>query len=196
MSKRQINRTYGDPLDAVWIYAAERMGMRIERSSEVFASWDGSGVLRIGTQETLDADDSVAQIILHEVCHALVEGPDAFHMADWGLDITDRKQRVREHACLRLQAALTAPYGLREFFAATTDFRNYYDALPAVPLAEGDDPAVPLAQAGYERSQMEPWESPLHDAIQATATIGRVVKQHAQSDSLWATVCCTNHASE
>ena len=53
---RKIEKTYADPLALVWIHAAAQMGIRIERSAEVNASWNGAGVFTIGTPETLEAD--------------------------------------------------------------------------------------------------------------------------------------------
>lgn len=176
---------YRDPLEVVWLNAADHMGMRIERSDDVFASWDGNGVLRIGGPETLDPDDSLAQMILHEACHALVEGPESLSKPDWGLEIDNSAHRVREHACLRLQAALTSPYGLREFFAATTNFRKYFDALPDDPLIEDGDPATILARAGWERFEVGEWNRVLTEALERSAKIADVVKQVAGQTSLW-----------
>ncbi|MDP6723269.1 MAG: hypothetical protein QGG36_20630 [Pirellulaceae bacterium] len=185
--KRQIQFDYQDPLELIWIRAAAKMGMEVARDDTVFASWDGEGTLRIGTPETLDKDDSVAQMVFHEICHALVEGPDAFPRPDWGLDISNRAQRVREHACLRLQAALADQFQLRRFLAATTDFRAYYDRIPAEPLAgQGDDdPAIPLAAVGWERAQQGPWAQPLDSALRSTAAIAKIVAGHAHATSLW-----------
>ena len=182
---RTIHRTYQDPLDLVWIRAAAEMGITVERDSTVFAAWDGAGVLRIGTAETLDADDSLAQMVLHEACHALVQGPDAFHLPDWGLDSQNPAQRVREHACLRLQAALAERYDLREFFAATTVFREYYDRLPANPLADDGDPAVAIALAAWERARHGPWSAPLERALRLTSAIANLVGEIAPRNSLW-----------
>ena len=59
----------------------------------------------------------LAQLILHELCHALVEGPGALNRPDWGLDNESARDVEREHACLRLQARLAqrqrleSPYG-------------------------------------------------------------------------------------
>lgn len=159
--------------------------MHIERSDDVFASWDGNGVLHIGGPETLDPDDSLAQMIFHETCHALVEGADAFNKPDWGLEIDNPAHRVREHACLRLQAALAAPHGLRQFFAATTNFRKYYDQLPEDPLLNDGDPATPLANGGFQRLQAGEWALPLSNALQRSAAIAAIVKQVAAADSLW-----------
>lgn len=182
---RSIDQTYADPLDLVWIHAAERMEMRVVRSTEVNASWDGNGVLTIGTAETLDADDSLAQMILHEVCHALCEGPGCLKQLDWGLSNFDRSKRVHEHACLRLQAALADRHGMRQFFAATTMFRSYHDGLPADPLAAGEDPAIVMAQAGWERATNGPWAEALNEALNRTAQIAWALHGATAGDSLW-----------
>jgi hypothetical protein len=182
---RTIDKTYSDPLNLVWIHAAAQMGMRIERSAEVNASWDGRGVLTIGSPETLDPDDCLAQMVLHEACHALCEGPECLHKLDWGLENGDPAKKVHEHACLRLQAALADRHNLRRFFAATTMFRAYYDRLPEDPLAKGDDPAIPLARAAWERATSGPWAAAMQDALGRTALIARVLQGQTTEDSLW-----------
>lgn len=186
---RKIEKVYDDPLSLVWTHAAARMGMRIERSAEVNASWDGAGVLTIGTPETLDPDDSLAQMVLHEACHALVEGPECLTKLDWGLPNFDPTQRFHEHACLRLQAALADEVGMRSFFASTTMFRPYYDRLPADPLADCDDeteaPAIAMAREGWRRANEGPWGEPLREALRRTAQIAEAVRGVAAEDSLW-----------
>ena len=182
---RKIEKTYDDPLALIWTHAAAQMGIRIERSAEVNASWNGDGVLTIGTPETLDPDDSLAQMILHEVCHALCEGPESLPKPDWGLDNFNLAKRVHEHACLRLQAALADQVGLRAFFASTTMFRSYYDRLPADPLAAGDDPSIEMASAAWERAQQGPWAAPLREALERTALIARALNGVTTEDSLW-----------
>ncbi len=186
---RSITNTYTDPLDLIWLHAAAEMGMRVERSPEVNASWDGAGVLTIGTPETLDPDDSLAQMILHETCHALVEGPESLGKLDWGLPSAGVNNRVHEHACLRLQAALADQIGMRRFFAATTMFRAYYDQLPANPLAASeekpDDPAIPLAVAGWERAKHGDWGAAIDDALKRTAEIARVLRGVRVEGTLW-----------
>lgn len=184
-SVRNITKTYDDPLALVWIHAAAQMGIRIERSAEVNASWNGAGVLTIGTPETLDPDDSLAQMILHEVCHALCEGPDSLQKPDWGLDNFNPAKKVHEHACLRLQAALADQVGMRSFFASTTMFRAYYDRLPADPLAAGDDPAIDMARAAWERAQHGPWAAPIREALERTALIARALRGMTTEESLW-----------
>lgn len=189
---RTVTHRYQDPLELVWLACAARLGMRVERSGEVYASWDGVNVLTLSTEDDFDADDSLAQLIYHEICHSLVAGPRGRHLPDWGLSNTDDSDLVSEHACHRLQAALAAPFGLRDFFAVTTDWRPYWDALPQDTLADGDDPAIPLACEGYRRSQLEPVRSALHDALEHTARLAAVVHQltlpaDLASGSLWTT---------
>ncbi len=189
---RNIEKTYADPLSLVWIHAAERMGMRIERSAEVNASWNGDGVLTIGASETLDPDDCLAQMILHEICHALCEGPESIYRLDWGLESSDPTKVSHEHACLRLQAALADQYGMRSFFAATTMFRSYYERLPAEPLAAGDDAAIAQAKAGWDRAYGGPWAAALLEALQRTAQISRALRGITTDGSLWHSQGATN----
>ncbi len=185
---RPIEMHYQDPLDLVWLAATRAIGIQVIRDPEVFAAWDGAGVLRIGTPETLDADDSLAQMILHELCHALVAGPECMNQPDWGLDYDSPEHQIFEKATLRLQAALADLFGLRSFLAATTGFRNYYDRLPANPLAADTDPAVELARAGLERAGHEPWSTPIAQALAATREIARIVLPSAEPQSLWSVV--------
>ena len=131
--ERTPQHTYLDPLDAIWLTVADRIGFRVERSAEVYASTDGKGVMTIGAPSTLDPDDCLAQMILHELCHSLIEGTDSLAVPDFGLDNESERDVVREHACLRLQAWLTEEHGLRHVLAPTTDFRSYYDGLPEDP---------------------------------------------------------------
>ncbi len=184
-NRPQISATYIDPVDAVWLHAASEMGMQVKRDPNVFASWDGRGTLSIGVPESLDADDCLAQMVLHEVCHALVEGPAAIQQPDWGIRIDDPTQRVREHACLRLQAALTTPHGLRQILAATTTFRKYYDALPEDPLAAGDDPAIAMAVEGWKRAVDGSWTEQIQTALTATSLIANAIQYAVNTDCLW-----------
>lgn len=181
---RKIEKQYDDPLDLVWLHAAKQMGMRVVRSTEVNASWDGAGVLTIGTAETLDPDDCLAQMILHEACHALVEGPDCLTKLDWGLR-NEPAKKVHEHACLRLQAALADQVGMRSFFASTTVFRGYYDQLPAEPLAPCEDPAVELALPAWQRAKQGAWAAAIDEALRKTADIRLLIQGQAPESSLW-----------
>lgn len=180
-----LDRRYQDPLDLIWISAAAKLGMRVVRSEEVYAAWDGRAQLTLSASGGFDPDDSLAQLIFHEICHALTEGPDAFSRVDWGLENTDRRHLVREHACHRVQAALADPYGLRELLAVTTVYRPYYDALPPDPLAPGPDPAIPIARAGHRRGLSGPWAAAIAEALDATARLAAIVAPFAPPESLW-----------
>lgn len=166
---------YVDPLDQIWLAAADAIGLRVSRNPEVFASTDGAGSMHIAPGNALDADDCLAQMILHELCHALIEGPESFERPDWGLDNTGERDVVREHACLRLQAALTGAFGLRWVLAPTTDFREFYDRLDDDPLTPPHDPSVVAAVLGLQRVSKPPWGPHLITALEATATIAREV---------------------
>jgi Fe-S-cluster containining protein len=184
---RQVEHRYEDPLSRVWLAAAERIGLRVERSADAYASTDGNGTLVIGDAASLDADDSLAQMIFHELCHSLVQGEGAFARPDWGMDNVSDADVWREHACLRLQAHLAARHGLRGLFAPTTDFRAFWDRLPADPFADRSDPSVTAAIRGLHRADLPPWSPALGDALAATATIAAAVGK-ADSPSLWSTV--------
>ena len=194
MSTREITHRYDDPLDLIWTTAAERMGFRVTRSANVYASTDGRGTLIIGTDETLDADDSLAQMIFHELCHSLVEGLDSLDKEDWGLANQDDRHTSREYACLRLQAALGAPHGLRYFFAPTTDHRAFFDALGDDPLAPHYNKEAVLARRGLTLSEFAPWGPHLQEALAATAQIARETARFSpkrmtqNAASLWAQV--------
>lgn len=168
---RAVTHRYIDPLAQVWLDAARRIGLRIVRTPDAYASTDGRGTLAIGTDDTLDADDSLAQMIFHELCHSLVEGEQAFRAPDWGMDNTGPDHDWREHACLRVQWVLTGRHGLRGLFAPTTDFRAFWDQLSGDVLAERTDPSVQAAIAALRRAAQPPWAPALGDALAATARI-------------------------
>jgi hypothetical protein len=174
---RQIDAWYEDPLSLIWRSCAQGLGWRVERSAEVYASWDGRGTLRISDQAGMDPDDSVAQLILHEICHALVEGPAGLVLPDWGLENV---------ACHRLQAALADRVGLRRFFAPTTDWRPHYDALGPDPVAPEGGEAARLARDALARAAAAPWAGPLERALDQTARVVAAVREIAPLDSTFA----------
>jgi hypothetical protein len=184
-TERPIAANYRDPLEEIWLATLRALGLRIERTDAVYARYDGRRTLELSRPEQLDADDSLAQLIFHELCHALVAGPGAFELEDWGLCNQDARDVVKEHACHRVQAALASRYGLRAFFAVTTDHRAYWDALPEDPLADGDDPAIELARAAFARAEQPPFAPALHAALSRTARIAEAVRELAAEGSLW-----------
>jgi hypothetical protein len=191
---RDVTHRYVDPLAQVWLGAARRIGLAVERSSEVYAATDGRGRLAIGDDATLDADDSLAQMIFHELCHSLVEGESAFARPDWGMDNTGPDHDWREHACLRVQWVLAGRHGLRALLAPTTEFRAFWDRLGGDVLADRADPSVQAAIAGLQRADQAPWAPALGDGLAATAQIARVAARFAAPDpagraaSLWRAV--------
>jgi hypothetical protein len=183
---REIHARYQDPLDLIWIACAQELGLEIARSSEVYASFDGQKTLTLTAAEHFDADDSLAQLIFHELCHALVAGPRKARLPDWGMENVDERDLEQEHACHRLQAALADRHGLREFFAVTTDWRPYWDALPLDPLGPGEDPAIPVAREAFERATEGPWAKPLLAALGMTQQLAEVLRElPLPAESLW-----------
>lgn len=182
---RNIQYKYLDPLDLIWLKTAERCGLKVLRSSEVFAAWDGQSTLTLSTTAHFDPDDSLAQLILHELCHALIEGPSGQGQIDWGLKNTDEEDLIREHACHRLQSRLTQGFGLRRFFGVTTEWRPYYDSLPPNSLSGEADPATHIAKRAYQAYQAHPWREIISQALQATRLIAQATQGFADSGSLW-----------
>ncbi len=171
---RTVRYRYIDPLDSIWLAAAHGMGLRVARSAACYASYDGMGTLVLSDTSGMDPDDCLAQMILHEICHALIQGPQSFGWVDWGLDNVSDRDREREHACLRLQAALLEPHGLRGMLAPTTDFRAYYDALPADPFAETHleaQESIVLARAAFARRTRFPVAHHLETALSRTSRL-------------------------
>lgn len=194
MTSRRPGPRYVDPLDLVWQDAARRLGLQLVRGSEVFAATDGAGTLTLGTADTLDPDDCLAQMILHECCHWLVQGEASFDVPDWGLDNESERDVVREHACLRTQAALLDPHGLRAFLAPTTDFRAYYDELLPDPLA-GTDESVGLATRAVALSRTDRF-APLHRALARTRAIADLLGEVRTAQTLWSRAIRTPSDSE
>lgn len=180
MTSRLPTHRYRDPLDRIWVTAAGRIGLRIVRTGDAYASTDGHGELRLAEAPYLDADDSLAQMILHELCHWLVQGEGARLERDWGLDNETERDVPREHACLRLQAVLLGRHGLQKLLGPTTDFRAFYDALPDDPLTPRGDPTITLTVLALGRAEKAPFAPHLREALEASATIARATASFAE----------------
>src|SRR3954469_6615162 len=185
---REVTSRYIDPLTQVWVGAARRIGLRVVRTPDAYAGTDGRGTLAIGTTDALDADDSLAQMIFHELCHSLVEGEESFARPDWGMDNTGPGHDWREHACLRTQYVLTGRYGLRGLFAPTTDFRAFGDTLSGDVLADRTDRSAQAAIAALRRAALPPWAPALTEALEATARIGQTSAPFSDRSTLWSTI--------
>src|SRR5262245_10878144 len=179
--KRAVSSPLTTPaIDEIWRRTAERVGFAIARTNDAYATSDGRGVIAIGATETLDEDDALAQLIFHELCHAITEGEGALTAPDWGLDNVP-EHAVREHACLRVMARLADPFGLRGAMAPTTPYREYYAALPPYPLEStpGDHEAADRATAACQRFDASAWRAPIEQALAETAAaIGSVGGTH------------------
>ena len=188
---REVTSRYIDPLTQVWVTAARRIGLRVIRTPDAYAATDGRGTLAIGDAQTLDADDSLAQMIFHELCHSLVEGEESFTRADWGMDNTGPDHDWREHACLRTQYVLSGRHGLRGLFAPTTDFRAFWDSLSGDVLADRTDRSVQAAIAAIRRAALPPWAPVLGEALEATARIAQAAAPFAAAgdrETLWSAI--------
>ena len=160
-----------EAIDRVWIDAAARCGFRVERGETGYATTDGRGTITIAPRAALDADDCLAQLVLHELCHALVQGEARWRTPDWGLDNTSSRDDAREAACVRLQAHLADRHGLRELLAPTTPWQDYYRALPADPLlatADADQEPTALARAAVALANDKGWGAVLDQALAAS----------------------------
>lgn len=163
-----------DPLTVVWVATAARLGLTIRRSPDVFASTDGEGTLTLGAPESLDPDDHLAQLVLHECCHWIVAGADAVHHIDWGFPPMEGLH-WHEYPTLRLQAWLADRHDLRALLAPTTLGRAYWDRLddPLRPLDDSPEEAriIDLTRTVVARSRQRPWQPALDRALAATAAI-------------------------
>lgn len=182
--ERPIRARYTDPLDLVWLSACKQLGLRVRRDPSIFSRTDGTGLLAFGPRDTLDADDCLAQMVVHELSHWITNGLETYGQRDWGFPLDD-KTCPKEHAAVRLQCWLATQWGLRHMFGPTGWYRQYWERLPEDPLGPIDlsghpDPAaakaweaqvMALAHQAVQRSQGAPWKGPLDQAFGATRAI-------------------------
>ena len=81
-------------LDGIWIEAAAELNVPVVRGGDAYVHWDGRA-LRIAGDEHLDDDDTVAQLVLHELCHFITQGESSREIPDWGLDNTSDRDTAR-----------------------------------------------------------------------------------------------------
>lgn len=158
-------------LDRIWIEAAAELGVPVARGGEAYVHWDGR-CLHLADDPHLDADDTVAQLILHELCHALTQGEALRATPDWGLDNTSDDDAVAERACLRLQAHLLGGHGLRAFLYPTTVVQPFYLGLPLDALrSDHDPPSLPRARRAALAAARPPFARVLGGALAASADL-------------------------
>ena len=172
---RPIHARYVDPVDIIWLSTAHELGLTIRRHPEVFGMTEGDGILHLGDRDSLDPDDSVLQMVLHEICHWITNGIDAYDKRDWGFEM-DSGIDPREHACQRLQCHLADSVGLRDMLGATGEFRQYWDRIPKDPTEPMDGSAweaavCEIAEAAITRAHKPPFFGPLSKALHTTAAI-------------------------
>ncbi len=187
-------------VDALWTRCAAKCGFNVVRSGDAYASNDGRGVITVGTRESLDPDDCLAVLILHELCHGFVQGTDRWGEPDFGLDNTDPDEEAvaesgdalpanvgLEYAALRMQAALADRAGLRALFFSTTVWRPYYEDLPPEaldthPLDRPEEAwVIARARQGLREARKAPYAGALRAALKGTAEI-------AARNRLWSPV--------
>lgn len=156
-----------DVIDQTWLHIARQLGFEVHRTNAAYASSDGRGAIFIGAGETLDTDDCVAQLVFHELCHALIQGEANLNKVDWGLENTDVRDISREYAALRLQAHLADLEGVRALMPPTTQWRPYYEDLPANAL-EGVDEAAALVRIAITAELFDRWQPLLKTALRQT----------------------------
>lgn len=177
--ERPIRSRYLDPLELIWLATARRLGLTVRRNPDIFSATNGQGLLELGPRVDLDPDDAVCQMIFHEICHWIGNGPQAISERDWGFPL-DGLADIREPVGLRVQAALADSIGLRSFLGPTGFFRQYYDRIPTDPLAPIDDSAheaevCRLAVQALARAAGPPWAPHLDHALAATGQLKRTV---------------------
>ena len=161
-------------LDDIWTACAAALELPVLRGGDSYVHFDGRA-LRVSNDNELDADDSLAQLVLHEICHLLVQGPGQRYAVDWGLDNTGGTpfDDVRERAAVRLQAHLSGGYGLRSLLFPTTVIRSFFESLAVDALApiagEPDDGSCALAICAATRAGKQPYRGALSRALRDTA---------------------------
>ena len=184
--ERPILARYLDPLELVWLSCCKQLGLHIRRDPDIFSMTDGTGLLALGPRSDLDPDDTVCQMVFHELCHWITNGEATFHERDWGFEVGADLDH-REHACQRLQAALADPHGLRDVMAPTGLFRQYYDQIPSDPFEpiDGDEAweseVIRVARVAYERACQAPFQEPLQQALTATASLRELIQPFLSS---------------
>ena len=172
-----------DVVDQLWIDLLATAGITVRRDASCFVSYDGAGTLLLAPKADLDPDDTVAALLLHELCHCAVRG-DAMRgdagreQPDWGLTYAAEPDLSDEHAVLRLQRWLATQVGLAAVLHPTTEHRVYYDALALCAFAEEltdprfaaqEDKVIEIATRARKWLTAQRWWPALDQTLQKTA---------------------------
>ena len=86
--------------------------LHIRRDPDTFDDgWDWFAC--VGAAVRLDPDDTLCQMVFHEICHWITNGVETYYERDWGFEVGAELDH-REHACQRLQATIRSPWtGMR-----------------------------------------------------------------------------------
>lgn len=152
-------------VDDLWVGLLSAAGFTLKRRSTSYVWYDGAGEIAIAPDEELDADDTLAQIILHELVHFLVQGEEARHEPDWGLDNLSDQHAYLEEAALVMQLRLLTAWQLEQVLVPTTDFRPYYLSEAG---SESRTDRLAAAEAGWSRWLAWPHRSVAEAALRAT----------------------------
>lgn len=152
-------------LDEVWAGLLRAADFSLVRRSTSYVWYDGAGEIAIAPDEELDADDTLAQIILHELVHFLVQGEGSRHAPDWGLDNLSDRDAYLEEAALVMQLRLLTAWQLEQVLVPTTDFRSYYLSEAG---CESRADRLAAAEAGWSRWIAWPHRAVAEAALRAT----------------------------
>lgn len=180
--ERPILSRYLDPLELVWLATARRLGLTVRRDPSIFSRTDGSGMLWLGPRADLDADDTLCQMLFHEICHWATNGVASFQAEDWGFPLQDYDD-PREFGTLRLQAWWADRHGLRTMFGPTGKYREYFDriapgqggALTPLDDSPGEARILAIAHQAIAVASAPPFAPVVDEALAATAAIKKVV---------------------
>ena len=154
---RVIETRYADPLDLLRLHCAQRLGMTVVRSREVFAAWDGKGTLTIADERDLDAEFAT-----HRLQAALADRHGLRRFMG-----PTREHRTYYDSLPGEALGTGGPKGM-------------------AGQAKGANEAIrAAAQAGWERAKSAPWSEPLEDTLAATVALARLLGAAAPEGSLW-----------
>jgi hypothetical protein len=187
--KREARSPLATPaIDEIWRRAAARSAS-LDAHDDAYATSDGRGGIAIGATDTLDDDDALAQLVFHELCHAITEGETRCGRRT-GASTTSRARGARA----RVPARAGAPgrsFGLRAVDGAD-------DAVPRVLRGAAGDPLASTpgdrrggrrgAAAACARFDASAWRAPIEQALAETAAaigVARPRGARTRSVSRW-----------